>query len=500
MFRLPEKERVVMVTSTNRSNIMSGKLSVEADLDSDIVSGVPTPLQFDAFVPWFCRIWCASNNVLVTRIIQGDYVKYENINRKSKQRRGKRKSAITLLDERRSSIVGVSSSVSAPVLEDTEKEKERVVQMKTVYNNKKKLIEVSITGCPFKISRRIIQAIGLCISFHSFLNRFTFRRGGLSAEIIYEINKLLPRSTLTEFCFDDSYVREGNYYILLENVSQIKYLSLNRCKLTDAVCAKIVSCIEYGGPSADSLKILELGSNEITDVGAKCIGTMLRRNRTLLHLNLSGNRITDKGFEPIIEALKQFDLTPQELRDKKGRRMRYVQNRAMVFEKCLENLKLGKSNDGDSGKKSIFNVKRVHRRTKRTLDDCYIAQAELMTSGIVGEFKDPYIGDENVVLIDGQLCSKGNLVLSSLNVAYNNLKFPSILKVRDVVRYQGEIGKASNETGLVRITLDGNAIPASCIELDDIDVCLTEILNDVAHAPRKTRTSSFLRKMMARKS
>lgn len=66
-----EKERVLMLTSTNRSNVL-GRLSVDSDVHEDVHgSGIPTPLQFDAFIPWVCAQWCASNNVLVTKMNQG---------------------------------------------------------------------------------------------------------------------------------------------------------------------------------------------------------------------------------------------------------------------------------------------------------------------------------------------------------------------------------------------------------------------------------------------
>ncbi|XP_026735301.1 uncharacterized protein LOC113499152 [Trichoplusia ni] len=485
-----EKERVLMLTSTNRSNVL-GRLSVDSDVHEDVQgSGIPTPLQFDAFIPWVCAQWCASNNVLVTKMNQEDYVR-QDIRKSRIFRRGRHKSAAPLVGDHH------GSSGSDKVFEYGMHD--RVVHMKTVYNNKRKLVEVSISGCPFKISRKIIHAFSLCISFHSAWNRLTFRRGGLSDEIIYEISKLLPHSHITELCFDDSSVCQGNYYILLEIEAQVKYLSLNRCKINDAVCAKIISCIDYGCPSSESLRILELASNDITDVGAKRIGTMLRKNRTLLHLNLSGNKITDKGFEAIIGSLKQFALTTQEQIDMKSRKIRYMQNRAIVYNRCLEELKQGKSEDGEStiGKKNIFSVKRMRRKSKRILDENLTAQAEIMTTAIVGDFKDPYCGD-NVINQDGYIYSKGNLIFSSLNIAYNDLEYQSILKIRDVVTYQAEVEKVLPETGLIRITLDGNWMPPKCEELDVIDACLKKVISDLTPTPRKTRTSSLIRKLMSK--
>lgn len=63
-----EKSRALLIT--NRSTNV-GKLSVDSEANDDVGLGIPTPLQFDAFIPWVCAQWCASNNVIVTRVNQG---------------------------------------------------------------------------------------------------------------------------------------------------------------------------------------------------------------------------------------------------------------------------------------------------------------------------------------------------------------------------------------------------------------------------------------------
>ena len=54
----------------------------------------------------------------------------------------------------------------------------------------------------------------------------------------------------------------------------------------------------------NTLKIIDLSGNKITDEGAKLFAVALEKNKTLIHVNLSANRIGDVGVESIADALK----------------------------------------------------------------------------------------------------------------------------------------------------------------------------------------------------
>lgn len=364
----------------------------------------------------------------------------------------------------------------------------------TAYYDDKRLVEIAIIGSEQKVSRKVIGAISLAVPYHSSLTRFTFRKSGLTAKLIYDIKKLLPISNISEIIFDDSYVKEANYYILLEQFSQLKYLSLNRCKINDEACRKIFENITFEAPASNSLQLLELGSNYITDKGAIFIGSVLRTNRSLVHLNLSGNKITDCGFISILDSLMEFPLDSKEKYAMRQRKLRYLRNKVTIYERCLKSLKSRNFDDVDSvpsgskrlsmkqtrlSMKQSLSMKRLRLKSKKSTIKTFEEQAEIMTRAILGEFNDPFSRDD-VVLKDDAIFSKGNYVLCYVNVAYNNLEYRSLRKLLEVLQYQDEMRmkrKFFKGTGLIRVTLDGNYVPKTCSVLHEINNYFKKVIN-----------------------
>uniref|UniRef100_A0A2H1WMY3 SFRICE_012904 n=1 Tax=Spodoptera frugiperda TaxID=7108 RepID=A0A2H1WMY3_SPOFR len=459
-----------------------------------------SPLDFDKFIPWVCKQWCASTAILITRKTQETPVRKSLTKTKSKVLFGQGSKPKSIVSE---DISSPTSIVNNEPKNNLLVYGEEVVPITTYYDIKKRLIEIAFLECQVNVSRKVIHAISLSLPYHAMMTRFTFRRSRLTDILIYEINKLLPISNITEVCFDDSYVKEGNYYILLEQFSQLRYLSLNRCCINDAVCKKIFTNIDFEAPAATSLQLLELGSNDITDEGAKFIGHVLRKNRCLLYLNLSGNKITDEGFRPIIESLMEFPLEPEEVLSMRRRKMRYLQNKMCVYARCLTELKYGKSStptedidSSSSGKKHQKHTpKFTERRRRKTLVHQSVADtAEAMARGIVGDFEDPFAPENLVYKGDNEAYSMGNLTLCYLNMAYNNLELPSVQRIKEALTYQESVAKGRREAGLIRVILDGNYIPEKCDELEEIDLCLTKVLI-MKSLGRKPRRLSSVRRM-----
>lgn len=348
-----------------------------------------------------------------------------------------------------------------------------VVPVTAYYDANNKLVEISIDMSTVRPSRKVIRAFSLAVPHHSSLRRFTFRRSGLTAELLQDINKLLPISNICEIILDDSFVPERNYHILLEQFSQLKYLSVNRCRISDEACKKIFENIRFDAPAANTLQILELGSNQITDDGATFIGSVLRANRCLVHLNLSGNNITDNGFLKILDSLMEFPLNIKERYASERRKCRYLQSKTAVYARCLSNIKCGNLQDVDSSGKKLmhFKTKKSDQKPLRSIED----EAEMLASEIVGDFYDPF-SPNDVVLKDGTTFCKGNFVLCSINIAYNDLEYQSVRKLKEVLQYQeGIMDMGGKSTGLIRIILDGNKIPRTCSELEVIDLCLEKV-------------------------
>ncbi|KAJ8711840.1 hypothetical protein PYW08_008794 [Mythimna loreyi] len=428
-----------------------------------------TPKEFDTFIPWVCSQWASAATVVILRKAQEEYVNVCE-KRTVKLKKNKPKDEVSVGDIHESSV----SLNEFP--ENSE------VPITVYYDVSNQLVEISIIECVTRVPRKVIRAFSLSVPYQTSLKRFTFCKSHLTAELIYEINKLLLISNICELILDDSNVPEGNYFILLEQLSHLKYLSLNRCKINDEVCKNIFKNIHFDAPAAKTLQILDLGSNNITDDGATFIGSALRSNRCLLHINLSGNGITDSGFRRILDSLVEFQLNNEEKNAAAGRKVSYLQSKMAVYARCLDDLKSGNVHDSTesiSGRKFGPKHHRLKKTTSiksepiRTFED----EAETMTRDIVGEFHDPF-SPQNVVLRNELTYCKGNFVLCSLNIAYNHIEYPSVRKLSEVLEYQDGIFHTHyKDTGLLRIILEGNRIPETCAELDAIGWYLKKNVN-----------------------
>lgn len=385
---------------------------------------------------------------------------------------------------------------------------DNVIPVKAHYDTRGHLLEVSIIGCPYEIHRKVIQAFSICIPFHSLFTKLTIRRGGLTNPILHEIGKMLPHSNLTDICLDDCNVPDGKYDAIFEQTSQLKYLSLNRCNIDNTTCKALAAKIDVGC-AGSALLVLELGSNLISDRGAKALGESLRRNRRLLHLNLSGNNITDAGVSAMLSHLMEFKMTWDEIVDARQRKLKYTEKKMEVYAQCYEEVLKRQRSEILAGSgclkkplksKSLRNEKEDSRKkTKKGAPSVFVEEkspadiAVALTMDVVGKFNDPY--DENsVVKREEHSHSKGNMVLCSLNLAYNNLSFMSITKIHEVLKYQDRMAKSSGATGLLRVVFEGNYIPTYCVEYDRIGMFLKKAVVDNTpidfNAQHKKRTSS----------
>jgi Ran GTPase-activating protein (RanGAP) involved in mRNA processing and transport len=62
-----------------------------------------------------------------------------------------------------------------------------------------------------------------------------------------------------------------------------------------------------------TLKLFDIGTNGITDVGAQYLAEMLKTNTTLSLLALSGNKINDRGIQLLANALTYHNTSLEEL-------------------------------------------------------------------------------------------------------------------------------------------------------------------------------------------
>ncbi|TGZ46614.1 Leucine-rich repeat-containing protein [Temnothorax longispinosus] len=133
---------------------------------------------------------------------------------------------------------------------------------------------------------------------------------------------------LTEFeCLDDLNLDDNanvqeNYYLLCAPTRNLRYLSLRMCKLSDNGIQKIANELRYRDPPNNpKLIALNVADNDITDIGAEYIAAMLRTNRSLQSVVLTGNEIQDDGASLIIQELSIWiGELPEKLSSRSGRR------------------------------------------------------------------------------------------------------------------------------------------------------------------------------------
>lgn len=393
------------------------------------------------------------------------------------------------------------SAKGKSVPEDKQLE-EPSIPLTTIYNTRGELVELSIINCQEKISQKFIKLINVALPFHKYLNKITIRKGGLSQGTIYEIYKMLPYSNITEVCFDDNYVRQGNYYILLEELTSLKVLSLCRCSINEIVCEDIVRRLEPGCPG-DKLLSLSLSTNFIGDIGARKFGNLLRRNRNLLHLNLADNEITNAGAGAILESLKDFKLNEKELLRKRNRKMAYEKKKIRAYEVILLDMAtaaarrkpVGLISSGSTKKnKTIAISKKDNKAIKSALSQNVLHNIYELALGeaeqVVGDFHDLF-DEENTMEKNNKWYCVGNVRLCYLNLAYNNLDDRILKKFRQVLTYQATLPMPSVYTGLLKLVIEGNLFSRNNVDLLITEMLLTKILPD--RRPPNSATSRKLR-------
>ncbi|KOB79017.1 Uncharacterized protein OBRU01_01306 [Operophtera brumata] len=396
--------------------------------------------------------------------------------------RGKTKNKQThSLAELGSSQEIVENSSNAPLIDS------KHVRIYAIYDSFDKLVHIKFDKNKY-IPRSILKIIGLIIKFQSHLTSITINRG-LDVYIVHEISKILPNSHITDICLDGTFLKNANYYILLENSSCIRHISLARCMIDDMMLKKISENLAYPLPSSKTLCVLNISSNRITDSGVKYLAEALRSNRQLRYLNLADNSITDDGASAILNILVEFPLSWEDVIKSRERRMKYFREKNKLVAKILVELRRDKNYDKKSARKKTaipsnnFSKKagkgiedeqstKALADTNRSVlntDPFIFDRAEDMAVNAIGLFADPY-SPNNTTLKDGIVYCTGNTALSYLNLSYNNLGYFSLKKILSVLKYQKFLD--SKPRGLINMCIEGNCTPVVCKELTQINAIL----------------------------
>lgn len=356
---------------------------------------------------------------------------------------------------------------------------EKVVKIFTIYDSFFNLVEIRF-GKNNYLPRLIFKIIGLIIQFQPNIAKIEIN-GGMDGYTVYEINKFLNMSNITELCFDGCFLKEANYDILLDTNNSLRHLSLSRCKIDDNVVRNIANKLAYPLPASKSLYILNLSSNGITDLGTQYLVQALRSNRNLSYLNLADNRITDDGAGYLLHVFAEFPLTDTELLEARFRHMVFLKNKNIMIDRTIKELRSGELDrkiakrkstrpvSAASGKKGKLEKELSEIRDTKSLvnmDFLYYEKAVNMVENTLGEFNDPFCAN-NTNVKGGMVYSKGNNTLCYLNLAYNNLSFLSLKKILAVLMFQKLLDRKPR--GLINLLIEGNNLPVSCMEMSQID-------------------------------
>lgn len=106
------------------------------------------------------------------------------------------------------------------------------------------------------------------------------------------------------------------------NTGNLNYISMRFCQIDSEDTKRIFSVLKTFNSSR--ILYLNLSTNNINDDGCIYIAEVLRLNRSLLSLNLADNKITDVGCEIIASAFKTFQLTPEEIFEKRKAKFNFL--------------------------------------------------------------------------------------------------------------------------------------------------------------------------------
>ncbi|CAG5037533.1 unnamed protein product [Parnassius apollo] len=463
-------------------------------MDESIETNIrPSPDDFIAFLPWACCQLESEYNVIISKVYQNDYTS-SGLSIRSKSRSKTRPKAIL------SKTDALSDREDKKVIIHKVSSAEDIVHIVTVLDNNEDLVQISFEKNKH-IPRIVVKIIGLIIKFHPQLNSVIINQGA-DLYTIYELKKILVISNITDVCLDGCCL--DNYDILLENKSVLRHLSLCRCKIENDVLQNIATKLTYPNPASKFLSVLNLASNRITDIGAKCLANVLRSNRCLIYLNLSDNRITDDGAIELLGSLQEFCLTPEEILASRARYLSFLKIKNDLIDNTVKELRVGDLGKAPAKKKPALSVPTtLKKKAKGNEREGFLHSVPETTASIIdsshailydkalsivqtslGDFTDPFFSNNTCVKDEAMYCI-GNNTLSYLNLAFNDLSYIFLKKLLNVLTYQKKVDMKPR--GLIYVSIDGNNLPVLCDELKEIETILEMGIKGNLNASSKKR-------------
>ncbi|XP_075987378.1 uncharacterized protein LOC142984001 [Anticarsia gemmatalis] len=446
-----------------------------SDSVEDEKSHYPSPADFDVYLPWASIQLQIPYTIVITRVEQDEYIS-PSFSERGKGRKATSKPKEEIIDQ--DSDMARSGSNSGRTVDAPKPDH---VYIYTIYDSNDALVQLKFLN-NLLIPREVMKLMSLILPFQKRLTS-VYINSGLLKDSLYELCKGVNQSTITEMILDNSVIPEANYYLFLDHQSPLKYLSLARCQVNDEVVKTLSIRLVPPFSASETLSILNLTSNRITDVGAQYLGEVLRVNRKLSYLNLAGNMITDVGAESILDSLGKFVLKDEEVAQSKARYMSYLRLKNEMVNKALLELRTGDFDRRSAKRKSIKPVAVTQKKSKglekevsvnlpsmyNSMDVAWIDKAEAAVEAQLGTFQDAF-RLENISTKNGTVYCLGNNALCYLNLAYNSLSYFSVKKLYNIVSLQERMHRKPK--GLVNVCIEGNNIPVCCRELTEIDLII----------------------------
>ncbi|XP_045779747.1 uncharacterized protein LOC123877236 [Maniola jurtina] len=444
----------------------------------------PQPNDFCSFLPWACNQYQLESTVVITKVIQSEYVSVGLADKSRKTRTTRQNTSRRTLTS--SEGKEEKSPDDLPQLMGSQK----IIKILAYCDLFGNLVELKFDKNK-QLPCLIFKIMALIIKYQTYLTRITIN-GGMDMQTIYEMDKFLYFTNITEICFDNSFFPEANYDLLFEGRNKIRYISLSRCKIDDAVVENIAKKLAYPLPASKFLTALILSSNRITDRGVVPLAKALRSNRQLSYISLADNSLTDDGVGLILDSLTEFLLTEEEVIDARSRYMYYLKEknvmvksmikelRAGEFDKTVAKRKASKPVTASSKKKKLEKESSLKSlgdsRSNPNLDYLFYDKAVNIVEERLGEFNDPF-SSSNTSVKDGMKYCYGNNAVCYLNLAYNSISYISLKKLSNVLMSQKLFDRKPR--GLVNICVEGNNLPVSCKELSQIEDLLKAALMSI---------------------
>ncbi|PAA94756.1 hypothetical protein BOX15_Mlig030031g1, partial [Macrostomum lignano] len=167
----------------------------------------------------------------------------------------------------------------------------------------------------WKLQAPMLLTLGRCFEKLQKLHSINLWRVAADASIVDTLAKLLGRlPALRSLSLESNgpVADEEVYAELIRVESNLTKLRLRFNQLSDKAVSAMAIQLDGLRETPSKLVSLDLSSNCIGDAGVDSLVKSLRTNRTLLHLSLSNNRLTDRSAIALAQVCSRFFLTHEE--------------------------------------------------------------------------------------------------------------------------------------------------------------------------------------------